>query len=512
MQVKAEPQYQVSFIQTGISSDAGTNTVLTVGEETYAWNTLPTNLWVDNGTTFTWSSTVVGNSGEQFALSRDDGGLTSPITASGKDTATYTTQYHVTFDASSNVKGDSSATIVTVNGVSETATSLPYSVWVDSGSSVTYNFASSVASSSATNTRYRWGTTSGLDTSQSDILTVTVAGTVTGNYVTQYDLQFAQSGLDSSAQGTVVSVTVGTNPEVNLVQNQFPYDFGYVDQGTTITYTFTSTVGSSNSGEQFVLTTPAATPASGFSLDGSTTVTGTYQTQFLVTFVASPSGSGSTSPVGTNIWENAVSLFITATPNTGYTFSSWSSNTQSITFNNADSVSATATIGGPGTLTAAFAPNIYTLTVYTNGQGSVTPGNGTYPYDTVVNLTATSADGWTFGGWSNEATGLTTTVNMSADQTITADFMQNPQTTPTPTPTPTSTVSPTPAPTPTPTTPSTPTSTPTATAKPPATTPTLSLAAMGQFLPLIAAVIILGAIITGLLFQRRKRPNIIVLS
>ena len=104
------------------SSEAGSNTVLTVGEETYAWNTLPTNLWVDNGTTFTWSSTVAGNSGEQFALTSDDGGLTSPITASGTESATYTTQYQVTFDASSNVKGDSSATIVTVNGVSETAT------------------------------------------------------------------------------------------------------------------------------------------------------------------------------------------------------------------------------------------------------------------------------------------------------------------------------------------------------------------------------------------------------
>ena len=411
------------------------------------------------------------------------------------------TQYQVTFDASSNVKGDSSATIVTVNGVSETATSLPYSVWVDSGSSVTYNFASPVASSSATNTQYRWGTTSGLDTAQSDILTVTGAGTVTGNYVTQYDLQFAQSGLDSSAQGDIVSVTVGANPTVNLVQNQFPYDFGYVDQGTTITYTFTSTVGSSNSGEQFVLTTPAATPASGFSLDGATTVTGTYQTQFLVTFVASPSGSGSTSPAGTNVWENAGTLSLTATPNAGYTFSTWSSNTESITFNNANSASATATIGGTGTITATFAintytitvtqgsngqispgtnsvnygatasyiitpatnyfiasitvdgssvavtsslgqtvgftnvqadhsitatyaPNNYRLTVYTNGQGSVTPGNGTYPYGTVVNLTATSTDGWTFGGWSNEATGLATTVNMSADQTITADFIK----------------------------------------------------------------------------------------
>ena len=222
MQVKADTQYQVSFSQAGISSDAGSNTVLTLGGLTYNYTDLPTNLWVDNGTTFSWSSSVAGVAGEQFIYTGDSG-LTSPITSSGTDAATYGTQYHVTFDASSNIKGGSSAIIVTVNGVSKAATSLPYSVWVDSGSSVTYNFASPVASSSASTTQYRWGTTSGLDTAQADTLTVTGAGTVTGNYVTQYDLQFAQSGLDGSAQGGIVSVTVGANPSVNLVQNQFPY-------------------------------------------------------------------------------------------------------------------------------------------------------------------------------------------------------------------------------------------------------------------------------------------------
>ena len=111
---------------------------------------------------------------------------------------------------------------MTVNGVPETATSLPYSVWVDSGSSVTYSFASPVTSSSVSTTQYRWGTSSGLDAAQSDILTVTGTGTVIGNYVTQYDLQFAQSGLDSSAQGTVVSVTVGVSPPVNLFKASSP--------------------------------------------------------------------------------------------------------------------------------------------------------------------------------------------------------------------------------------------------------------------------------------------------
>jgi uncharacterized repeat protein (TIGR02543 family) len=453
------------------------------------------------------TGTVSGGAGTQYVFTGWSGDASgsafsssNAITMNGPKTATanWETQYQVTFDASSNVKGDSSATIVTVNGVPETATSLPCSVWVDSGSSVSYSFAGLVSGSSASTTQYRWGTTSGIDTAQSDILAVTGAGTVTGDYVTQYDLQFAVSGLDSSAQGTVVSVTVGANPAVNFIQSQFPYNFGYVDAGTVISYIFTSTVGSSNNGEQFVLTTPAATPASGFSLNGATTVTGTYKTQFevsfsqtgissdagtntvltlngipyaysalptsiwvdagtsfswsspvvgssgeqfvyigdsglaspitgsgtdvatyttqyLVTFIVSPSGSGSTSPAGTNVWENADSLSITATPNTGYTFSSWSSNTGSITFNNANSASATATISGTGTITATFTINTYTITVTQGANGVIAPGTSIVNYGATPSFSITPDAGYHIA--SITANGVSVTVTSPSGQT-----------------------------------------------------------------------------------------------
>jgi len=95
-------------------------------------------------------------------------------------------------------------------------------------------------------------------------LTITAPTLITGAYQTLYDLQFAQSGLDISAQGTIVTVTVGANSPVNIAFTSLPYDFGYVDAGTTVTYTCAATVGSSNSGEQFVLTTPSASPAREF--------------------------------------------------------------------------------------------------------------------------------------------------------------------------------------------------------------------------------------------------------
>ena len=252
----------------------------------------------------------------------------------------------------------------------------------------------------------------------------------------------------------------------------------------------------------------ATSGASGI-VGSSTVVSPLYYHQYKVSFAVT--GSGSTSPTGSDVWENAGSLSITATPNTGYSFSSWSSNAGSITFNSANSASTRSTIGGTGTITATYTPNQYTLTVITVGKGTVTPSNAnaTYPNGTVVNLTATSATGWTFGGWSNDATGNTTKVTMYQDQTVTANFIQNTQT-PSPSPVPTPTAAPTSTPTTTPNPSATPASTPDPKAKSPSTT--FSLASMGEYLSVIAAAIVLAAVIVGLVMHRRKPANIIILS
>jgi uncharacterized repeat protein (TIGR02543 family) len=79
----------------------------------------------------------------------------------------------------------------------------------------------------------------------------------------------------------------------------------------------------------------------------------------------------------------------------------------------------------------------YDLTMHTAGQGTVQPGNQTYEENTCVNLIAIAADGWTFSGWSGDATGASnTSLTMTADKTVTATFTENTQPTPTPTPTP----------------------------------------------------------------------------
>ena len=143
-------QYQVSFTQTGIDGSAGSNTVLTLNSINYAYDALPSNLWVDIGVSFSWTSPVAGGSEKQFVQTGSSGA--TPITS---------------------------------------------------------------------------------------------GGTYSASYQTQFDLKFAQSGLDSTAQGTIVSVTIGANSPVNVVFTNFTKDFGFVDLGTNIAYTFTSTVTSS---------------------------------------------------------------------------------------------------------------------------------------------------------------------------------------------------------------------------------------------------------------------------
>jgi uncharacterized repeat protein (TIGR02543 family) len=74
-----------------------------------------------------------------------------------------------------------------------------------------------------------------------------------------------------------------------------------------------------------------------------------------------------------------------------------------------------------------------TTTASPSAGGTITrsPNAATYAAGTVVSLTAAPAAGYTFAGWSGDASGssATTTVTMSANATATATFTQNPPST-----------------------------------------------------------------------------------
>ena len=232
--------------------------------------------------------------------------------------------------------GTTSSTICTITTTSGGGASSSgcANVWAD------YNTAVSLPPSIADGSNTQW-------TGQAPLsFTQTTGGNNNNvNYYKQYKVTFAQSGLDSTATGTVVTVS-GTA----VTYSSLPYSV-WVNSGSSVTFTWTSPVTSGTTGKQFRLSSSSQT--SPYTVSGAVTITGTYTTQYQVTFAVSPSGGGSTSPAGTSVWENAGALSISATPSAGYKFSQWTAS-GSITFGNSGSASTTATISGTGTITANF--------------------------------------------------------------------------------------------------------------------------------------------------------------
>jgi uncharacterized repeat protein (TIGR02543 family) len=105
------------------------------------------------------------------------------------------------------------------------------------------------------------------------------------------------------------------------------------------------------------------------------------------------------------------SVTITATPKTGYIFSSWTDTTTNQTYTNNP---LTISIKGNTNLIANFERIKYSLTVNVVGQGQVNQNFGgnevnsrTVEYnqgDRVV-LETISSDGWTFSRWQGDASG-----------------------------------------------------------------------------------------------------------
>ena len=77
-------------------------------------------------------------------------------------------------------------------------------------------------------------------------------------------------------------------------------------------------------------------------------------------------------------------------------------------------------------------PTTYNLTINTVGQGTTSPGTGPQSQNSVVNVTATPANGWAFASWTGPfgtATQPTVQVQMTNNITLTATFIQTGTTT-----------------------------------------------------------------------------------
>ncbi|HPG40862.1 MAG TPA: FlgD immunoglobulin-like domain containing protein [bacterium] len=167
-------------------------------------------------------------------------------------------------------------------------------------------------------------------------------------------------------------------------------------------------------------------PNTTVTIDGDKTVTAVFgKLEFTLTMVADPPAGGVLDPiVGDHTYNTNSQVQLSATPNSGYRFKSWSGNV-----NDSTSAASFITIVKDETVTAKFELEQSTLTISVNpvGTGSTTPMIGVHSYNTgtTVNLTATPISGYRFVNWTGDVANpnsASTSIVMNSNKAITANF------------------------------------------------------------------------------------------
>ena len=204
-----------------------------------------------------------------------------------------------------------------------------------------------------------------------------------------------------------VNGTVAKNPNLTV------FDYGSVVQLTptpSVGYTFSSWTGDA---------TGSANPLS-VTMNANKTITGNFTLNAYTLNVTSTNGSVVKNPSQTT-YNHGTSVQLTATANTGYTFTSWSGDasgsanpiTVSMTSNKNITANYTAVVG-------SFTLNVTAI----NGTVAKNPDLVGYVSGASVQLTATPTSGYTFTSWSGDATGSVNpvTVVMNSNKNVTANF------------------------------------------------------------------------------------------
>jgi hypothetical protein len=170
------------------------------------------------------------------------------------------TKYLVTF-SQTGLDASATGTVVTVNGSAKTYTDFPFSMWVNTGKSISYSFED-IVGSNVSGKRYKLNTFTG---PQSPII-VTGPTNVTGNWKQQFLVFFDKTGASTDS---TIHVTV------NSIQNTLSYS-DWFDKDSTINFAYESSV-SDPTGTQYVLTSTSG--QSPLTIQAPTTVTGYYSAQ-----------------------------------------------------------------------------------------------------------------------------------------------------------------------------------------------------------------------------------------
>jgi hypothetical protein len=183
--------------------------------------------------------------------------------------------------------------------------------------------------------------------------------------------------------------------------------------GTTVTITATAV--SSAFAAWSGGTGCSGTASHTFALNANTTCTASFNCT-----LSTATGAGGTVSAGTTV-SCGTTVTVTATPDAGYAFSSWSGGVGC-----SGIASHTFALSANTTCTAAFVLN--NCVVITNaGTGGTVSGGGTYICGSTQTITATANTGYTFSTWSGTGCGTTPASHTisASNTTCTASFTIN---------------------------------------------------------------------------------------
>ncbi len=150
-----------------------------------------------------------------------------------------------------------------------------------------------------------------------------------------------------------------------------------------------------------------------------------------LTMAVSPADAGSTLPGDGALVNPGTDVEINAFPSGGYVFSAWTSS-GGVAVADANSAKTTATVAADATVTANFVSSfVLTMDVTPAGAGTVTPSIGSHNIlDGVAQpISATPSAGYKFQKWTStggaavaDESSASTTVTLSADGSVTANF------------------------------------------------------------------------------------------
>ncbi len=203
-------QYEVVFSATGLDGDAGSNTVLTLGGTGYACKALPSDVWVDGGTSYSWTNPVTVSGTEKFIKTSGSDGT---VTAAGTFSATYQKQWKVIFTATGLDKDAGTNTVLTMGAATYLWNTLPSGVWVNAGTTFTWT---SLISGGAGIQFIKTGQTGNSPVSGDtysatyDKIVLTYTGVTSGQYSDPVTVSATLTDLGVGMSGKSILFTIGT--------------------------------------------------------------------------------------------------------------------------------------------------------------------------------------------------------------------------------------------------------------------------------------------------------------